>query len=701
MPSEITVRRHYITHEYGYSGNDNDSDGAHSSYVSMHMTIGDAEASGLYKVHVDYITYYTESYALSGGVTERNKDPLCVIFTLCNAAPGSFTEFTPYLSQVISGYTGRYRTSKIPIWYYPTTDTARQPPSTTVLISGYSNPKTYYTSASSTVSSAADSPKNRVIEIARRTYEASGSTITEVGHKGYLVYQSVYKGVGKRNSDGNYYVKDTDKSLYSRIYTTENFDFYISTSNLSSMHVWTNTYAYFGTGDGFYNCWQGWEDAGTFNTWTEHSMTYSDGGYRKSGDSLPATVTGIVHGTSKTVGAKLNNYSDTTSYTVTFDSNGGSSVSSTSFTKTISHTFGGWKAGGTTYNPGDTVTVNSDLNFVAQWSHATSRSAITLPTPTKKVKLYYNSNSHGTLSKSSDDINLTFDGWYTAASGGTKIGNGGASYTPSDDGNKKFYAHWSAGSMEGSSKSFPTVTPSTGYATEKVGSGSSERDLWTTSTNGTTEFTRSRAISSDTTAYIKYKYRVRVHPNGGVITVGSSSYTGDNYYIQWKSHGSSVTLPSDIKYLPTDPVDTSSGTSERSDGDTSVGKTCIGLNTSRTATTASKSLGGTYTDNAPITYYAIYEDVKYTVTFDANGGKFPDNTTTKSVTVSYGGSATPPSSPTRSGYTFTGWSGIYTNVRSNRTIKANWGFSPIWIYKKITSTLNQWVGYHPEEGSSS
>ena len=34
----------------------------------------------------------------------------------------------------------------------------------------------------------------------------------------------------------------------------------------------------------------------------------------------------------------------------------------------------------------------------------------------------------------------TFDGWYTAASGGTKVGNAGASYTP--NGNVTLYAHW-------------------------------------------------------------------------------------------------------------------------------------------------------------------------------------------------------------------------------------------------------------------
>lgn len=46
--------------------------------------------------------------------------------------------------------------------------------------------------------------------------------------------------------------------------------------------------------------------------------------------------------------------------------------------------------------------------------------------------------------------------------------------------------------------------------------------------------------------------------------------------------------------------------------------------------------------------------------------------TLKSQTVNYGGHATPPSDPERNGYTFLNWSGEYTSVTSNRTITAVW-----------------------------
>lgn len=78
---------------------------------------------------------------------------------------------------------------------------------------------------------------------------------------------------------------------------------------------------------------------------------------------------------------------------------------------------------------------------------------------------------------------------------------------------------------------------------------------------------------------------------------------------------------------------------------------------------------GTYPTNGESGgyWYVRGSIATYTVTFkDWNG------TVLKTQTVNYGENATPPSQPTRTGYTFNSWSGSYTNVISDRVITATY-----------------------------
>ena len=138
--------------------------------------------------------------------------------------------------------------------------------------------------------------------------------------------------------------------------------------------------------------------------------------------------------------------------TVNYNANGGSCKTSDTYDGTTAITlptptrtgykFNGWydaltggnKIGGAgeSYRPsanitlyaqwtGYTVTYNANSGSCSTASQTYAGTPLTLPTPTRP--------------------NYTFNGWYTAASGGEKIGDAGASYTPSAD--ITLYAQWS------------------------------------------------------------------------------------------------------------------------------------------------------------------------------------------------------------------------------------------------------------------
>jgi uncharacterized repeat protein (TIGR02543 family) len=82
-----------------------------------------------------------------------------------------------------------------------------------------------------------------------------------------------------------------------------------------------------------------------------------------------------------------------------------------------------------------------------------------------------------------------------------------------------------------------------------------------------------------------------------------------------------------------------------------------------------------------ITVNARWNINRYTVTFTDGLGK-----TLKTQTVNYGGSATAPASPTRTGYTFAGWDRGFTNVKSNITVNAKWSI------RRFTVTFTDGLG---------
>lgn len=187
------------------------------------------------------------------------------------------------------------------------------------------------------------------------------------------------------------------------------------------------------------------------------------------------------------------------SYTINYNNNYDSNTTSTK----VNATFNGWNTqsdgSGTSYSDQQSIknlrTTVGTYNLYAMWS----LNSTTLPTLSRK--------------------GYTFDGWYTAASGGTKIGNGGASYTPTA--NTTLYAHWTIQQFtatfdaNGGSTPIPqTITKNynselgTLPTTSKTGYA---LDGWYTAASGGTKISSTTKLTANITYYAHWKPSGIVH----------------------------------------------------------------------------------------------------------------------------------------------------------------------------------------------
>ena len=237
------------------------------------------------------------------------------------------------------------------------------------------------------------------------------------------------------------------------------------------------------------------------------------------------------------------------------------------------------------------------------------------------------------------DGNFTCNGWFTAASGGTKRADAGAAYTPTQT--ETLYAQWTNTTMG----TLPTPTRS-GY----------RFDGWFTAASGGTQVSSSTVISGNTTIYAHWTqtYTVTYNLNGGGGTAPTESA---------KAAGATFTAAS------------AAGMTAPS------GKQFKQWNTASNGSGTGYAPGATVTmPTGNLTLYAIWENIptaNYTLTLNANGG----SVTPTSVTQTQGTNYTLPT-PTRSGFNFTGWTvtsgggsvsgNTYTFGTSNGTVTAGW-----------------------------
>ncbi|MDR1564393.1 MAG: InlB B-repeat-containing protein [Oscillospiraceae bacterium] len=359
-------------------------------------------------------------------------------------------------------------------------------------------------------------------------------------------------------------------------------------------------------------------------------------------------------------------------YAVTYNANGGTGapaaqvktynvaliLSSGEPTKSGS-VFKGWSTNSSAstaqYQPGDTYTGNAALTLYAVWQ-------------SDNYTVSYNANGgsgapaaqskvHGTTlilsSQKPERTGYTFQGWATSSSATAAQYQAGDSYTGNAD--LTLYAVWKAVTYAvtydaNGGANAPAAQAKT-HGTPLVLSSSvptrTGRDFvgWATSSTATAaEYAAGASYTTDAPLSLYAVWRLKTYTVSYNANGGTSAPAA-----QIKTYGEALTLTS------AEPVN--------------AGYAFMGWSSSSTATVAQYQAGETYSTNASITFYAVWESQIFTVSYNANGGSGAPTNQTKSYGVSLKLSTRV---PTRSGYDFIGWASTSTATVSEYAAGASY-----------------------------
>ena len=447
-----------------------------------------------------------------------------------------------------------------------------------------------------------------------------------------------------------------------------------------------------------------------------------------------------------------------TTYTVSYNANGGSGApSSQTKTKDIAltlsgtkptrsgYTFLGWatSAGATSasYQPGGSYTANASVTLYAVWScnHPSSKKVWDTGCDWRTVC----DNCGATLSFGTLHGPYTYGDWvYYSGSRHSRY----KTCIHGDYTTTEYASHNTSAQYEQYSASQHKKYSYCADCNSTVGTTSYESHTFTSSTvNGQVVSTCSLCGYTKTSAQT---YTVSYNVNGGSnapasqikvhgVTLALSSavpYRNNYEFVGWSTSSSatvatytagasytdnaSVTLYAVWRYKPatyTVTFDANGGTNAPSSQTKTYGvaltlTTAIptranyrfaGWSKDRNATSASYTAGGSYTDNAGVTLYAVwvYSPESYTVRYDANGGSGAPASQSKTYGVSLTLSTV---KPTRVDYEFLGWATSKGATASEYapgeryTDEAGVTFYAVWRYVPKTYT----VSYDANGGSN-
>ena len=345
----------------------------------------------------------------------------------------------------------------------------------------------------------------------------------------------------------------------------------------------------------------------------------------------------------------------TTYYTITYDKNGATRwdlsytsqrlISGTSVNLPTSSVIGklgadltGWLINGTVYAPGEAYTIRSNVTATAQWSSMDVRVDYFTNGANETVDSVY--AKHGdtiTLPSGLTKTGYTFAGWtinrnLTGIDDGSRIYSPGASYTLSSY--QSFYAIW---------------TPLKYTVTFESNGGS---QVSSQQVNYNETVTRPSDPSKDGNTFVGW------YTDEGLITVYnfSTPITGDlTLYAKWIPAVYTVTFNTNGgSLIPSQSVEHNQAAEEPASPAKS-GNTFVGWYLDSDLTAAFDFSTPVTSD---LTLYAKWSPIKYTVTFESNGGSKID-----SQQIEYGKTVTQPQNPTRFGLNFAGW---YTDIQCTK-----------------------------------
>ena len=330
-------------------------------------------------------------------------------------------------------------------------------------------------------------------------------------------------------------------------------------------------------------------------------------------------------------------------YTLTVDPNGGTWRNTTNTSK-ISGDFGTTTAIADPVPPtGYIITFNGNTGTAGQ-SSITSTKSFSNWTLEGQGSLngqtYTFGNGDGTITAHYTDNSITLPnatktgyhctGWYTSASGGTKRGDVGGSYTPTQS--ETLYAQWApntytikfngngatGGSMSDLSMTYDSAKNLTSNAFTRTGytffGWSTNKDATKESyTNGQSVNNLTETNGGTVNLYALWKKTVTITYNANGGSGAPASQSGTMYNAQANV---SITLSS------TKP--------------TRTGYTFLGWNTDKNATSATYASGGSYSFNTDTTLYAIWDANSYKLTVNPNGGTWSGSSSSQSFTQDFG-----------------------------------------------------------------